>query len=173
MLSMQLEEAGFIAQQPLRCHCNVITSLHCLLCCRPGCKTQCKQLYPQPSRSRLGPLWLSTCSWLRSTLLATRATDQLSCQSKTSYPTLFSVLQIRLQDSVQAAAAAAERQIRADNYRATLVANMQLAQVRAARDEADRQAELARSEAELASTIADPYLAEDPAMAASSLSSTR
>ena len=83
------------------------------------------------------------------------------------------MLQIRLQDSVQAAAAAAERQIRADNYRATLVANMQLAQVRAARDEADRQAELARSEAELASTIADPYLAEDPAMAASSLSSTR
>ena len=50
---------------------------------------------------------------------------------------------------------------------------MQLAQIRAARDEADRLAELARSEAELASTIADPYLAEDPSMAASSLSAHR
>ena len=82
-------------------------------------------------------------------------------------------MQIRLQDSVQAAAAAQERLIRADNYRATLLANMQLAQARAARDEADRQRELARSEAELASTIADPYLAEAPAMAASSLSPFR
>lgn len=82
-------------------------------------------------------------------------------------------VQIRVQDAVQAAAAAEERMIRADNYRATLLANMQLAQARAARDEAGRQRELARSEAELASTIADPYLAEDPAMAASSLSPYR
>lgn len=96
------------------------------------------------------------------------------CQVFHAVTELFLVLlQIRLQDSVQAAAAAAERQIKAENYRATLVANMQLAQVRAAWDEADRQAESARSEAELASTIADPYLAEDPAMASSSLSAYR
>lgn len=83
------------------------------------------------------------------------------------------LMQIRVQDAVQAAAAAEERRIRADNYRATLLANMQLAQARAARDAADRQAELLRSEAELSATLADPYLGEDPAMAASSLSAYR
>lgn len=83
------------------------------------------------------------------------------------------LLQIRIQDAVQAAAAAEERRIRADNYRATLLANMQLAEARAARDAADRQAELLRSEAELSATLADPYLGEDPAMAASSVSAYR
>lgn len=82
-------------------------------------------------------------------------------------------MQIRVQDAVQAAAAAEERRIRADNYRATLLANMQLAEARAARDASDRQAELLRSEAELSATLADPYLGEDPAMAASSLSAYR
>lgn len=85
----------------------------------------------------------------------------------------FALVQIRMQDAVQAAAAAEERRIRADNYRATLLANMQLAEARAARDAADRQSELLRSEAELSATLADPYLGEDPAMAASSLSAYR
>lgn len=83
------------------------------------------------------------------------------------------MVQIRVQDVVQAAAAAEERRIRADNYRATLLANMQLAEARAARDASERQAELLRSEAELSATLADPYLGEDPAMAASSLSAYR
>ncbi len=82
-------------------------------------------------------------------------------------------MQIRLQDAVQAAAAAEERRIRADNYRATLLANLQLAEARAARDAAERHSELMRSEAELSATLADPYLGEDPAMAASSLSAHR
>ena len=85
----------------------------------------------------------------------------------------YCLLQIRMQDAVQAAAAAEERRIRADNYRATLVVNMQLAEKRAARDAADRQNELLRSEAEFSATLADPYLGEDPAMAASSLSANR
>ncbi|KAL0029410.1 hypothetical protein WJX77_005278 [Trebouxia sp. C0004] len=80
---------------------------------------------------------------------------------------------IRMQDAVQAAAAAEERRIRADNYRATLLANLQLAEARAARDAAERHSELMRSEAELSATLADPYLGEDPAMAASSLSAYR
>lgn len=83
------------------------------------------------------------------------------------------LMQIRFQDAVQAAAAAEERRIRADNYRATLLANIQLADARAARDAADRQSELLRSEAELSATLADPYLGEDPSMAASSLSAYR
>ena len=78
-----------------------------------------------------------------------------------------------MQDAVQAAAAAQERRIRAENYRATLIANIELADARAAKDAADRQAELLRSEAELQATLADPYLGEDPAMAASSLSAYR
>ena len=78
-----------------------------------------------------------------------------------------------MQDAVQAAAAAEERRIRADNYRATLLANLQLAEARAARDAAERHSELMRSEAELSATLADPYLGEDPAMAASSLSAYR
>ncbi len=78
-----------------------------------------------------------------------------------------------MQDAVQAAAAAEERRIRADNYRATLLANLQLAEARAARDAAERHSELMRSEAELSATLADPYLGEDPAMAASSLSAHR
>ena len=82
-------------------------------------------------------------------------------------------LQIRMQDAVQAAAAAEERRIRADNYQAVLMTNMQLAEARAARDAADRQSELMRSEAELSATLADPYLGEDPSMAASSLSAYR
>ncbi len=82
-------------------------------------------------------------------------------------------VQIRMQDAVQAAAAAEERRIRADNYRATLLANFQLAEARAARDAAERHSELMRSEAELSATLADPYLGEDPAMAASSLSAYR
>ena len=82
-------------------------------------------------------------------------------------------MQIRIQDAVQAAAAAEERRIRAQNYRSTLLANMQLAEARAARDAADRQAELLRSEAEMSATLADPYLGEDPSMAASSLSPYR
>lgn len=83
------------------------------------------------------------------------------------------MVQIRVQDAVQAAAVAEERRIRADNYRATLLTNMQLAEARAARDAADRQAELLRSEAELSATLADPYLGEDPSTAASSLSPYR
>ena len=78
-----------------------------------------------------------------------------------------------MQDAVQAAAAAEERRIRGDNYRATLLANLQLAEARAARDAAERHSELMRSEAELSATLADPYLGEDPAMAASSLSAYR
>jgi len=50
---------------------------------------------------------------------------------------------------------------------------LQLAEARAARDAAERHSELMRSEAELSATLADPYLGEDPAMAASSLSAHR
>ena len=88
-------------------------------------------------------------------------------------PSVCACVQIRMQDAVQAAAAAEERRIRANNYRATLMANFQLAEARAARDAAERHSELMRSEAELSATLADPYLGEDPAMAASSLSAYR
>eukprot|EP00891_Asterochloris_glomerata_P005719 jgi/Astpho2/5719/fgenesh1_pm.00079_%23_56_t len=77
------------------------------------------------------------------------------------------------QDEVQRAAAAQERAIRSANNRAVLEANAQLAAARRGRDAAIAANEQARSDAELAATVMDPYLVEDPAMAASATSPFR
>ena len=82
-------------------------------------------------------------------------------------------LQILYQDEMQRAAAAQERAIRSANNRAVLEANAQLAAARRGRDAAIAANEQARSDAELAATAMDPYLVEDPAMAASATSPFR
>ena len=83
------------------------------------------------------------------------------------------IMQIKYQDAIQAAAVAQEQQIRQDANRAFQRANLELAEARRLRDEAARVAEEARSNAELAATISDPYLTEDPRIAASALSPYR
>ena len=82
-------------------------------------------------------------------------------------------LQILYQDEVQRAAAAQESAIRSANNRAVLEANAQLAAARRGRDAAIAANEQACSDAELAATAMDPYLVEDPAMAASATSPFR
>ncbi len=83
------------------------------------------------------------------------------------------LLQVLYQDEVQRAAAAQERAIRSANNHAVLEANAQLAAARRGRDAAIAANEQARSDAELAATVMDPYLVEDPAMAASATSPFR
>ena len=63
--------------------------------------------------------------------------------------------------------------MRSANNRAVLEANAQLAAARRGRDAAIAASEQARSDAELAATAMDPYLVEDPAMAASATSPFR